>query len=77
MDEIKECGIGFLIIGILLTYFTFKNIKKYRKEKYNPFKDKDKGIQRVLNVNVYFKSYFGFIIGLLSILLSIIMIFFL
>lgn len=74
MNEIIECGIGFFIIGILLTYFTLKNIKKYRKEKYDPFKDKDKGFQRALNVDVYYKSYFGFIIGILLILLSIIMI---
>ena len=76
MTEIIECGIGFFIIGIFLIYFTWKNIKKLQKEKYNPFKDKEKGIQRVLNVDVFYKSYFGFIIGILAILLSIIMILF-
>ena len=50
---------------------------KFRKEKYDPFKDKSTGISRLLNVEVYYKSYGVFIMGILCILVSIIFMFFL
>ena len=77
MSEDIELGIGFLLLGIVFIYFSLKEIKKFRKEKYDPFKDKSKGIRRLLNTEVYYKSYFVFIFGVLSVLLSIIFIFFL
>ena len=77
MTEEVKIGFCFLVIGVLFIYFSFKEIKKFRKEKYDPFKDKSRGIKRLLNVEVYYKSYFIFIFGVLSILLSIIFVFFL
>ncbi|WP_332029973.1 hypothetical protein [Kaistella sp.] len=75
-DDIKN-GFIFLSLGILSIYFSLKEIRKFRKEKYDPFKDKSKGIKRLLNTEVYYKSYGVFIVGVLCIILSIVFIFFL
>ena len=77
MNEDVQIGICFLILGVISIYFCRKKILKYRKEKYYPFKDKSTGISRLLNVEVYYKSYGVFIMGILCILVSIIFMFFL
>lgn len=77
MNEDVQIGICFLILGVISIYFSRKKILKFRKEKYDPFKDKSTGISRLLNVEVYYKSYGVFIMGILCILVSIIFMFFL
>ena len=70
-------GLIFLLLGIVSIYFSRKKTIKFRREKYDPFKDKSTGIYRLLNVEVYYKSFGVFIVGILCILVSIIFIFFL
>ena len=74
MAEEVKTGLIFFIIGLVSVYFSMKNIKKFRREKYDPFKDKSTGIKRLLNVEVYYKSYGMFIIGVFCILVAIIFI---
>ncbi len=76
MNELNEVGIGFLLLGVIMMHFSYKKIKKFRKEKYDPFKDKSNGIFRLMNTEVYYKTYGAFILGILCVLLSIIFIFF-
>jgi len=77
MNENIEIGIGFLLLGIVFIYFSLKKIKKFRKEKYDPFKDKSEGIFRLMNAEVYYKSYGVLFFGIVSIVLSIIFLLFL
>ena len=76
MDENIKYGIIFLLLGILSIYFSLKEIKKFRKEKYDPFKDKSTGIRRLLYTEVYYKSYGVFIVGILCVIISIIFLLF-
>jgi len=77
MTEEIKFGLLFFILGLLSLYFSVKKIKEFRKKKYDPFKDKSQGIFRLMNVEVYYKSYGTFLIGIFCILISIIFIFFL
>lgn len=74
MTEEVKSGLIFFIIGLVSVYFSVKNIKKIRREKYDPFKDNSTGIKRLLNVEVYYKSYGMFLIGIFCILVAIIFI---
>ena len=74
-EEIKT-GLIFLILGLIFIYFSLKVIKKNIRGKYDPFRDKETGIFRLMNVEVYYKSFGVFIFGILSILIGIIFLFF-
>ena len=64
------CGIGALLSGIITSYFSYKWIREYRQEKYNPLRQND-GLFKTEN---YFKSYLGFVFGLFLIVISIFLI---
>lgn len=77
MSDELITGLAFLLLGFAMTYFGFKKIRKYGKEKYDPFKDRSQGITRLLNVEVFYKSYGVFLVGICCILISLVFFLFL